>query len=285
MLTIKDITFSYPGKRNPVLSGISLSINPGGVYGLLGRNGIGKSTLLYIICGLLTPRHGKVELYGVNTQKREPVTLSDIFIVPEVLQLPNVKLRDYVTALSPFYPHFSESDMHRYLDMFEMPADVHLGRLSMGQTKKVYMSFALAANTPLLLMDEPTNGLDIPGKAAFRSLVASGMTDERSVVISTHQVQDVNLLLDHVIIMENSGVLLNESVARITNSLAFEITDSPEVIASALYALPSIQGTNVVLPNFDGRETQLNLETLFGLTVKNPVVINEMFNQKTPDQL
>lgn len=282
MLTIKDITFSYPGKRIPVLSGISLSINPGGVYGLLGLNGIGKSTLLYIIAGLLKPKSGKVEFNGVDTFKRKPCTLSDIFLVPEVLRLPNVKLYDYVSALSPFYPRFSIDDMRKYLDMFGMSADVNLGRLSMGQTKKVYMSFALAANTSLLLMDEPTNGLDIPGKAAFRSIIASGMTDERSVVISTHQVQDINLLLDHVVIMEKSSILLDASVADITGNLAFEVTDSPEVIESALFAMPSLQGTNVVLPNMDGRETVLNLEMLFGFTVKSPGVVREMFNQKIP---
>ncbi len=277
MLEIKQLTFSYPGKRNPVLSGISLSIQPGGVYGLLGRNGVGKSTLLYLISGLLTPKSGSVELFGANTRLRQPTTLSDIFIVPEVVDLPKVSLKEYVGTVSPFYPKFSVEDMNRYLATFDMPTDVNLGRLSMGQLKKVFMSFALAANTPLLLMDEPTNGLDIPAKAAFRGFVASGMNDERSIIISTHQVQDINLLLDHVVIMENSGVLLNESVGRILEKLAFEVTDSPEVVESSLYALPSIQGTSVININPDSRETPLNLETLFNLTTTRPEVIKAIF--------
>lgn len=278
MLEIRQLTFSYPGKRNPVLSGISLSIRPGGVYGLLGKNGVGKSTLLYLIAGLLTPKSGSVELFGTDTRKRLPRTLSDIFIVPEVVDLPKVTLKEYVATVSPFYPKFSLEDMHRYLDTFLMPADVHLGRLSMGQLKKVFMSFALAANTPLLLMDEPTNGLDIPAKAAFRGFVASGMTDERSIIISTHQVQDINLLLDHVVIMENSGVLLNEPVGRIQEKLAFEVTSDPAVIDASLYALPSIQGTSVVNINNDSRETPLNLESLFSLTTQRPEVIKAIFS-------
>ncbi|MDE6653123.1 MAG: ABC transporter ATP-binding protein [Muribaculaceae bacterium] len=280
MLEVKQLTFSYPGKRNPVLSGISLSVSPGGVYGLLGKNGVGKSTLLYLIAGLLTPQSGSVELFGANTRERQPRTLADIFIVPEVVDLPKVTLKEYVETVAPFYPKFSREDMHRYLATFEMDADVHLGRLSMGQLKKVFMSFALAANTPLLLMDEPTNGLDIPAKAAFRGFVASGMTDERSIIISTHQVQDINLLLDHVVIMENSGVLLNQPVSRIIEKLAFDLTDDRALIESSLYAMPSIQGTSVVNVSDGTRETPLNLETLFNLTTTRPEVVKAIFSEE-----
>ena len=87
---------------------------------------------------------------------------------------------------------------------------INLGALSMGQKKKVYMCIALAARTKLLLMDEPTNGLDIPSKSQFRKVVAQGMRDDQIVVISTHQVRDVETLLDHVTIIEQNAVLLNE---------------------------------------------------------------------------
>lgn len=277
MLTIKDLSFVYPHKRQPVLSGINLDISAGGIYGLLGSNGVGKSTLLGLIAGLYTPRTGSVELNGVNTRLRLPSTLADIFIVPEEFSLPEVTLRKYIDSVSGFYPRFSQADMRRYLDMFGMPEDVHLGRLSMGQRKKVYMSFALAANTPLLLMDEPTNGLDIPGKSTFKSFVAAGMTDERSIIISTHQVQDINLLLDHVIIMENQGVLLNAPIAEITAKLAFETTNDPTRRQSALFTVPSLQGDNIVCPNTDGRETAVNLETLFSFVVSRPDMAASMF--------
>ena len=277
MLTIKNLSFTYPHKREPVLSGINLGIRPGGIYGLLGSNGVGKSTLLGLIAGLYTPRTGCVELNGVNTRLRLPSTLADIFIVPEEFSLPEVTLRKYIDSVSGFYPRFSEADMRRYLEMFGMPEDVHLGRLSMGQRKKVYMSFALAANTPLLLMDEPTNGLDIPGKSTFKSFVASGMTDERAIIISTHQVQDINLLLDHVIIMENQGVLLNAPIAEITARLAFETTTDPSRREDALFMVPSLQGDNIVYLNTDGRETAVNLETLFSFVVSRPDMTASMF--------
>ncbi|MDE6431188.1 MAG: ABC transporter ATP-binding protein, partial [Duncaniella sp.] len=169
----------------------------------------------------------------------------------------------------------------RHLEIFDMDTDLNLGSLSMGQKKKAFMSFALACNTSLLLMDEPTNGLDIPGKSAFRRFIASNMIDERSIVISTHQVRDIDRLLDHVIIMDHSQVLLNERVDRITDRLKFLVTDSPSVIEAALYSQPSIGGMNVILPNDDETDTELNLESLFEMSMARPDVLKDLFNSNT----
>lgn len=281
MLKVENITFSYRRKSRAVLDDFSLNVEAGGVYGLLGRNGAGKSTLLYLIAGLLTPQSGQVMFRDVNTRRRLPETLSDIFIVPEEFTLPRIPLKDYMKANAPFYPRFSEEDLRRHLEIFGMDSDLNLGALSMGQKKKAFMSFALACNTSLLLMDEPTNGLDIPGKSAFRRFIASSMTDERSIVISTHQVRDIDRLLDHVIIMDHSKVLLNERVDRITERLKFLVTDSPAVIEKALYSQPSVGGMNVIVPNDDEKETELNLESLFEMSTAAPEILKNMFNQST----
>lgn len=278
MLEIKNLSFSYRRKAHLVLDNINLSIKPGGVYGLLGSNGVGKSTLLYLIAGALTPRSGEVTFDGKNTRRRLPETLSEIFIVPEEIVLPKIKLKEYVKANSPFYPSFSADDMNRYLDIFGLNPDIHLGELSMGQRKKAYISFALACNTQLLLMDEPTNGLDIPGKSAFRRTIASEMTDERTIVISTHQVRDIDRLLDHVIILNWSRVLLNASLSSIMEKLKFMITDDRDLIASAVYAQPNVEGTMIVVPNLDGEETDVNLESLFELAINKPDYIAGLFN-------
>ena len=282
MLKVENLTFSYRRKSRPVLDGFSLNVDAGGVYGLLGRNGAGKSTLLYLISGLLTPRSGQVLFRGVNTRRRLPATLSDIFIVPEEFTLPRIPLKDYMKANAPFYPRFSEEDLRRHLEIFDMDTELNLGSLSMGQKKKAFMSFALACNTSLLLMDEPTNGLDIPGKSAFRRFIASNMTDERSIVISTHQVRDIDRLLDHIIIMDNSEVILNERVDCVTDRLKFLVTDSPSVIEAALYSQPSIGGMNVILPNDDETDTELNLESLFEMSMARPDVLKDLFNSNTP---
>ncbi len=283
MLRIDNLTFAYQRKGRPVLDGFSLDIGAGGVYGLLGRNGAGKSTLLYLISGVLTPSSGKVMYRGVDTRLRLPETLSDIFIVPEEFTLPRIPLRDYVKANAPFYPRFSDDDMRRHLEIFDMDPDLNLGALSMGQKKKAFMSFALACNTSLMLMDEPTNGLDIPGKSAFRRFIAQNMTDERTIIISTHQVRDIDRLLDHVVIMDESSVVLSRRIDEITLRLCFELTDSRGLIDQALYAQPSVGGMSVVLPNTDGRETELNLETLFELSLSKPSLVKEMFNPDNSD--
>ncbi len=284
MLQINNLTFTYPRQKEPTINGLTFAVNEGGVYGLLGPNGAGKSTLLYLISGLLTPKSGNVIFNGTDTRLRRPTTLAGIFLVPEEFMLPSVRLSEYVKRTSCFYPNFSTEDMNRHLRMFEIEGDPNLGALSMGQKKKVYMSFALACNTPLLLMDEPTNGLDIPGKATFRRFIASNMTDDRSVIISTHQVADINLLLDHVLILNDSRMLLNASTSDITSKLAFTMTENPGIIANSLFSQPSLGGTAVILPATEGQETEINLETLFQLATENPETIKELFTTNNPKQ-
>ncbi len=195
MVKIENLSYSYRKSKKAVLSDFSLNLEAGKIYGLLGKNGAGKSTLLYLISGLLIPQKGKVLYRGNDVCKRLPETLSDIFIVPEEFELPNVTLENYVKMYSPFYPKFSEDEMKRCLEVFEMPEKIHLGTLSMGQKKKVFMSFALATDTSLLIMDEPTNGLDIPGKSQFRKFMATAINENRTVVISTHQIRDIDKLI------------------------------------------------------------------------------------------
>lgn len=280
MLEVKYLTFSYKRKSELVLRDFSLSIPAGRIYGLLGKNGAGKSTLLHLICGLLTPRSGHVYFKGVDTRLRRPDTLNDIFIVPEEFELPGMKLTEYLRCYSAFYPRFSNEDMNRYLDVFGISADVNLQALSMGQKKKVFMSFALATNTSLLLMDEPTNGLDIPSKSEFRKLIASGINEERSIFISTHQVRDIDKILDHVLIVDHSKVLLDRSVYEITDRLYFGETDQRQIASEALYQMSSIKGYSILQPNEEKHESEMNLEVLFNAVLEHPDQIAACFTTK-----
>lgn len=209
MLKVSNLTFGY-NRQKTVIDGLSLEFNEGGIYGLLGKNGTGKSTLLYLIMGLLRPKSGEVTMDGIATMERNPETLQNMFIVPEEYDLPSIPLQAYVNSLKPFYPNFDEEVLRNCLELFEMPMDINLGSLSMGMKKKIYMCVALAARTKLLVMDEPTNGLDIPSKSQFRKVIAKGMRDDQIIIISTHQVRDVELLLDHVTIIDDNKVLYND---------------------------------------------------------------------------
>lgn len=280
MITVENLSFLYRKSKRVVLHDFSLSLEKGRVYGLLGKNGAGKSTLLYLMSGLLTPKSGKVVYHDVDVRRRLPITLQDMFLVPEEFDLPPVSLISYIELNSPFYPRFSKEDMVKYLHYFEMDINIDLGALSMGQKKKVFMSFALATNTSLLLMDEPTNGLDIPGKSQFRKFIASGMTDDKTILISTHQVRDIDKVLDHVLIMDNSRVLLNESTMSICDKLFFTESENRELLQSSLFSTPSIQGNFLLLPNESGEDSEINLELLFNATLAVPERISALFHSK-----
>ena len=208
MIDISNVTFEYR-KGKPVLKDFSLSFPQGGVYGLLGKNGTGKSTLLYLISGLLRPRHGEERVDGMLSANRQPQMLREIFLVPEEYDLPSVSLKSYTRALKSFYPRFSDELLRKCIEVFDLEMDMQLGTLSMGQKKKVYMCVALATGTRVLLMDEPTNGLDILSKSQFRKAVVQGMEEDKTVLVSTHQVHDVERLLDHVTIINGNQVLLH----------------------------------------------------------------------------
>lgn len=279
MIEVKNLSFSYGKRKQKVFDDFSLTLDKGSVYGLLGKNGTGKSTLLYLMTGLLRPQAGKVLYKGVDVSLRYPLTLQDMFLVPEEFALPSVSLKQYVKLNAPFYPNFSKEQLGTCLRDFDMNEDIHLGELSMGQKKKAFMCFALAANTSLLVMDEPSNGLDIPSKSQFRKVIASGMTDEKSVIISTHQVRDIDSLLDHVVIIDGTRVLLNASVKAICEKLYFAEQGMNEPTDTALYVQPSVQGNSVILPNAHNEETNLNLEVLFNAMLAERERMQSMFNK------
>ncbi len=280
MLKVENITFRYSRRRPPVLDNFSMEIGLGKVVGLLGPNGAGKSTLLYLISGALTPGSGIVTFDGRDTRRRYPSVLSDIFIVPEELSLPQLSVNEFVKVNSVFYPRFSESELKSHFDMFDIDPAMKFGAMSMGQKKKAYMSFALSCNTSLVLMDEPTNGLDIPGKSVFRRFIASNMSEERTIVISTHQVRDIDKILDHVIIIDNRQVLFDRPVGEIMERLRFLTTNDRDILDKALYSQPNVGGANVIVSDPDIDETDVNLESLFGLALSNPHLLNLQFEQE-----
>ena len=264
MIEVSNISFKYAGGKDLVFDDFSLRLEENNIYGLLGKNGTGKSTLLYLVSGLLRPKKGTVCFDGVETCKRQPETLSEIFIVPEEFDLPAMSLQEYVKINKPFYPRFSQEVLENCLKDFELTTDLKLNALSMGQKKKVFMSFALAAGTKLLLMDEPTNGLDIPSKSQFRKVIARHMTEERTVVVSTHQVHDVEQMLDHILMLDQRSVLLNASIQEIQDHYTFEYRSPQQMDDSVLYAEPTLQGNAVICRRQEGdAETQVNLELLF----------------------
>ena len=274
MIQVENISFSYPGSKHQVFTDFSLNIEGNKIYGLLGKNGTGKSTLLYLMSGLMRAGKGSISIDGINSQERNPLLLQEIFMVPEEFELPAVSLDTYIRINEGFYPRFSREVLNSCLKDFDLPLSLHLKELSMGQKKKVLMSYALAAGTRYLFMDEPTNGLDIPSKSQFRRVVANNMSDDRTIIISTHQVHDVETLLDHILILSENRMLLDASTADICTQYSFELRPANEMDDSVIYAEPTLQGNAVVARRKEGQaETPINLELLFSAVAEKKMNI------------
>ncbi|MEZ0483689.1 ABC transporter ATP-binding protein [Fibrella aquatica] len=278
MINIANLTFCY-GNKPPVLQDLSLHLEPGRIYGLLGSNGAGKSSLMRLMAGLLFPTDGRIRVNDREPRRREPAFLEDIFFIPEEVDTPSMTLARYVSTMSVFYPKFNHAQFRQYLKAFQLPATISkLADLSLGQRKKIFISFGLAANTSVLLMDEPTNGLDIPSKSQFRKIVSAALTDDRLILISTHQVRDLDALIDSVVVLNDHELLLNAPLERVTQRLRFEML-SRDVPADALYAEPSLRGNAVVLENNDPTDdTPIDLERLFNAAISNPQRIKTLFS-------
>lgn len=268
MIEVRDLSFHYQGSKHQVFNHFDLQLEAGNVYGLLGKNGTGKSTLLYLISGLLRPDTGTVSMDDIESRLRKPEMLRQLFIVPEEYAMPDMSFDTFSAMMRTFYPTFSDELLSKCLSDFEMPIRPNLKELSMGQKKKVYMSFAIATGTRLLMMDEPTNGLDIPSKALFRKVIANYMAEDRTLIISTHQVHDIESLLDHVVIIDQSRVLLNSSIADVSKRYAFRYLTPAETDSRVIYAEPTLQGNAAIVERQeDEEETQVNLELLFNAVI------------------
>ncbi len=274
MIKINDLSFYY-NKKRPVFEHVSFDMQ-GGIYGLLGENGVGKTTLLHLISGLCFPKNGSCKVFEYESAYRNPEMLKQLFFLPEEFHVQNMLIKDFIKYNSSFYPNFSETQFDVYLNDFHVDKDRKMAELSFGQKKKVMIAFALALNTPITLLDEPTNGLDIPSKAQFRKIVASAFEDSRCILISTHQVRDLESLIDPIIILDRNQVLLNNSVEEITRKLLFSYTSTKP--QEALYCEQTMQGYASVQVNEYKEESTLNIETLFNTVVSNKGKIKELFN-------
>lgn len=276
MIVLNNLSFGYTPKKL-LYKNLSLKIDGGSIYGLLGKNGAGKSTLLKNMVGTLFPVDGKIEINGMSPQKRQPSFLQTIYYIPEDVFVPPLTVKQYKNLYSPFYPEFNENSFYKYLDELDVSVDGKLNKLSFGQQKKFIIAFALACNTKILLMDEPTNGLDIPSKTQFRKLIASIMYGDRIIFISTHQVRDLENMIDNVIIVDNGDLLLHASINDIGSKLSFKTVSEIPPGSKVIYQEKMLKGTAVVMENTDDEDTKINLEQLFNGVTENPQITKDIF--------
>lgn len=275
MISIINAQFSY-GKHK-VFDNVSLRLEQGKIYGLLGENGVGKSTLFKILSGLLKLKSGECTLFGEVPYNRTPSFLREIYYIPEDFAGENIEVGRYAMQIGKFYPNFSPDRLQHILAEFGVDPNAKFPKLSHGQQKKAIIALALSLRTKVLLMDEPSNGLDIPSKALLRRLIAENASDQL-IIISTHQVKDLENLIDPIIILDREGVLLNASIGEIAEKLSFSV--EPKYNDRALYCQQDLRGYLTVNKNIDGDETPVDLELLFNCALHNKALFKEIFNKK-----
>ena len=276
MIQIDNLAFSYGSTE--VLRNITMSLEPGKIYGLLGENGVGKTTLLTLLCGLKKTQAGTITTDGHNPWKREPVLLQDQYYLPDEVAPVNDKALAWGKATGKFWPKFSAANFEAILREFEVEPDQKMNAMSAGQLKKTYIAFALAVGVRFLFLDEPTNGLDIPSKAQFRSALMKYTAEDATIVISTHQVRDLENIIDPIIILDRQDVLLNASLEQIADKLYFDygVTLHPD----SLYSEQLPGGFIQVLPNTEKRDSKVNIEALFNTVHKHKELVKSLFNHE-----
>jgi ABC-2 type transport system ATP-binding protein len=275
---IKDLSFGYG--REPLFRDLQLSLEPGNIYGLLGKNGAGKTTLLKLICGLRLPQLGECEILGYAPQHRPAGLLEEIYFLPEEFYVPPISLQLYLRLYGPFYPHFSARSFEEYRREFQLSATKKLSELSYGQKKKFLLAFGLATGSRLLLLDEPTNGLDIPSKSQFRKLLARAGDEQRIILISTHQVRDMENLIDPIIILDEGSIIFHQPLFEVSRRLQMELVPELPAPEEVLFADKTLGGYIVVRENTTGEEARLDLETLFNTVTTNHSRVASLFGRE-----
>ncbi len=275
MIKINSLAFSYGPKE--VLKNISLDLEPGRIYGLLGENGVGKTTLLTLLCGLKKPRIGTIDADGHDPYGRDPEFLSSLYYLPDEVAPINDKAILWAKNRGKFWPDFSIGKFTGIMDLFENGQEQKMNAMSAGQLKKTYIAFALACSTRYLLMDEPTNGLDIPSKSQFRSAILKYTREDATIVISTHQVRDLENVIDPIIILDRQDVLLNASLQSISEKLFFDYGTTLQ--ADSLYSEQLPGGFIQVRPNASGEDSKVNIEALFNAVHKNKELVKALFRR------
>jgi ABC-2 type transport system ATP-binding protein len=279
MLTVKNLEFGYP-KSGLLFDKLDLDITKGNIYGLLGKNGAGKTTLLKIMCGLLFTKEGNVEINGEEVGKRLPAMLQDIYLIPEEFYLPEFTIDTYLANVAPFYPKFDHKLFKELIAEFEVTNGKKLNKLSHGQKKKFIIAFSIATNCSLVFMDEPTNGLDIPSKSKFRKIIASTANENRTFIISTHQVRDLENLIDPLVIIESGKIIFQESIENIASKLNFmKVTEKAPEGVNVLYSEAIFGGNYLLTEKTDDFESPIDFELLFNAVLsKQEDIVNHLKN-------
>lgn len=202
MIEVKRISKKYGRKK--ILDGMSFTANKGEITCLIGINGVGKTTTLKAIMGL-TPYKGEILIdhEKINTNSYEKIT----FIPDAPIMLPQMTIKQAMVFMSDFYTTWNQSRANELLDFFKLEENTRISDLSKGNTAKVNLMLGLSLDVDYVLMDEPFSGIDIFSREQIADVFASHLIEDRGVIITTHEIGDIEHLIDKVILLGNGNVL------------------------------------------------------------------------------
>lgn len=277
MISISDLNFQYSSGKN-VFNNLALELYAGKIYGLLGKNGAGKTTLIKNILGLRRPQQGEISVYGHQPGRRDLEFLRQYFFIPEDPFIPEVSMKEYIHRYAPFYPNFQMDKFFQLMTEFDLARNIHLKNLSFGQRKKALIAFAIATYTPLLVMDEPTNGLDIPSKKQFRKIISHIADEGRLFLISTHQVRDLHSLIDHVLLLDEGVMAVDHDLHFISERLSFDVHRTEPSEADVIYHERVPGGYLSITEGGSDRSLEVDLEVLFNAVITEKESITHLLN-------
>jgi ABC-2 type transport system ATP-binding protein len=228
--TVQDVTMRF--REHTALDGVTASFEENSITGLLGRNGAGKTTLMQLLTGHRVPTRGRVEVFGAHPYENDRV-LRDICFIKEGQRYPDhFRVRDALAAAALLFPGWDADLAASLLADFDLPAGRAVKKLSRGMNSAVGIIIGLASRAPLTLFDEPYLGLDAVARQLFYDrLLADYAEHPRTVVLSTHLIEEIASLLERVLLIDRGRVLLDADADELRNS-AVTVTGPGEKVAA-----------------------------------------------------
>ncbi|HEY3055464.1 MAG TPA: ABC transporter ATP-binding protein [Thermoanaerobaculia bacterium] len=256
VVSIDSMTVRYG--RNVAVDAVTLDVRRGTVYALLGRNGAGKSSLVRCLVGQQKPARGRVTMFGEDVWTRRTHLMERVGIVPEEADAPPEMT---VGALASFcgeiYSRWDGNAVRERLARFEVKADARFGTLSKGQKKQVMLALAMAVSPELLVLDDPTLGLDVVARKSLFDEVISDLADRGTTTfITTHDLAGVEALADHVAILKDGHLVLDEEMEALKARFRrIRFPDASVALAAGNLRTASVTqwggGTEAVVSNYD----------------------------------
>ena len=212
VIDVRDVTVRYG--RNVAVDGVSFNVEKGSVYALLGRNGAGKSSLVRCLLGQRKPDSGTIRAFGEDVWTRRATLMQRIGVVSEEADAPpEMTVAQIARFCSRLYARWDQREVDERLERFEVPARTKFGALSKGQKKQALLALALATSPDLLILDDPTLGLDVVArKSLFEEVIAELADRGITVFLTTHDLGGIEKLADRVAIVKNGQLVVEEEL-------------------------------------------------------------------------